>query len=143
MQHLDAFPKSKRPKGPPGYEDARALSVVVCLEPCEAGGEFEVVRGSAPAMLPTGVVRANACKYPVTIHELTGVVCCYQPVGKPEAIPLGAGDAVVFPSKRLMHQVAAVTRGQRKSLALFARTPSKIVRSAYDSDDEDADDDDA
>ena len=60
LQHLDAFPKSKRPKGPPGYEDARALSVVVCLEPCEAGGEFEVVRGSAPAMLPSGVVRANA-----------------------------------------------------------------------------------
>ena len=61
-----------------------------------------------------------------------------QPVGKPEAIPLAAGDAVVFPSKRLMHQVAAVTRGQRKSLALFARTPSKIVRS--DSDDDDNDD---
>ena len=55
--HLDAFPKSKRPKGPPGYEDARALSVVVCLEPCQAGGEFEVVRGSAPPTLPTGEVR--------------------------------------------------------------------------------------
>jgi len=79
----------------------------------------------------------------VTIHELTGLMGCYQPVGKPEAIPLVVGDVVVFPSKRLMHQVAAVTRGQRKSLALFARTPSKIVRSAYDSDDEDADDDDA
>lgn len=116
--HLDAFPKSKRPRGPPSYEDARALSVVVCLVPCEAGGDFEVVRGSAPLTLATG-----------------------EPVGRPEAIPLSAGDAIVFPSKRLMHQVAAVTCGQRKSLAIFARTPAQgPQRSAYDSDD-DLDDD--
>jgi hypothetical protein len=63
----------------------------------------------------------------------------YQPIGRPEAITLRAGDAVVFPSKRLLHQVAAVTHGQRKSLALFARTPSKVLRSAYDSDDDDND----
>jgi hypothetical protein len=109
--HLDAFPKSKRPKGPPGYEDARALSVVVCLEPCESGGEFEVVRGSAPEMLAKD-----------------------QPAGRPEVVPLGAGDAVVFPSKRLMHQVSAVTHGQRKSLALFARTPITIIAQESDSD---------
>jgi hypothetical protein len=36
-----------------------------------------------------------------------------------------------------MHQVAAVTTGHRKSLALFARLPGKALRSAYDSDDDD------
>ena len=100
--HLDAFPKSKRPKGLPSYEDARALSVVVCLKPCDGGGEFQVVRGSAPGMLASG-----------------------EPVGKPISIPLAAGDAVVFPAKRLMHQISAVTRGQRKSIAVFARIPTK------------------
>ena len=53
--HLDAFPASKRPKGPPGFEDARALSVVVCLEPCDAGGVFEARAGRVtepPPALP-------------------------------------------------------------------------------------------
>ena len=74
-----------------------------------------MVRGSAPEMLASGV-----------------------PQGLPEAVPLRAGDAVVFPSKRLMHQVSAVTLGRRKSIALFARTPSKPV-AAQESDSADSD----
>ncbi|KAJ1454270.1 hypothetical protein M885DRAFT_247914 [Pelagophyceae sp. CCMP2097] len=104
--HLDGKPKRLATGG---TEDQRLLSLVVLLRKCDSGGDFEVLRGSGSDALLRKRVRR---------------------------LKLKAGDALVFPSKRLWHRVTPVVRGRRSSLVMWASDAAPAGDAAPASDDD-------
>lgn len=98
-QHFQAWHQDAFAEGH-DPEDARHMTVVVMLSPqCDyTGGDFQV-----------------KVKTPQTTRKVI------------RKVPLDAGDAIVFPAKRLMHRVTMVKTGIRKTLVFWAwdKTSSK------------------
>jgi len=93
-QHFKAWHQDAYAEGH-DMEDARQITIVAMISEKRnfTGGEFQV-----KVLAPSGkkVIRS---------------------------VPLDAGDAVVFPAKRLVHRVQAVKTGIRKTLVFWANDP--------------------